>query len=194
MPDYEIAERHHIHIAAPVSITYESACGMDLERSPIIRAIFRTREAILGANGSMETRPQGLIEQTKAMGWEVLAEVPGREIVMGAVTQPWTGNVVFRALPPDEFARFHEPGFVKIAWTIRADPDGDFHSMHRTETRAIATDPIARAKFRRYWAAFSAGIVLIRRIGLRIVKKEAERAARQVREEIAARRTVCRIG
>ena len=44
-----------------------------------------------------------------AIGWGVLAEVPGREIVMGAVTQPWLADVVFRPIPPEEFASFHEP-------------------------------------------------------------------------------------
>ena len=58
----------------------------------------------------------------RAMGWGVLAEIPGREIVMGAVTQPWEADVVFRPLPSAEFAAFAEPGFVKIVWTLRADP------------------------------------------------------------------------
>jgi hypothetical protein len=34
-------------------------------------------------------------------------------------------------------------------------------------------------KFRRYWAPMSAGIILIRYAGLPLVKKEAERRARQ---------------
>ena len=79
----------------------------------------------------------------------MLAEIPGREIVMGAVTQPWMANVVFRALPPDEFASFHEPDYVKIVWTLRADPRGPSESTFRTETRAVATDPGPRARFRR---------------------------------------------
>jgi hypothetical protein len=45
----------------------------------------------------------------------VLADVPEREVVVGAVTKPWEANVTFRALPPDQFAGFAEPGFVKIA-------------------------------------------------------------------------------
>ena len=94
-----------------------------------------------------------------ALGWGVLAEIPGREIVVGAVTRPWMAQVVFRALPPDEFARFHEPGYVKIVWTLRADPIGADESVFRTETRAAATDPSARIKFRRYWSFFSPGIV-----------------------------------
>ena len=32
------------------------------------------------------TRPKGLLAQTTLLGWGVLAEKPGREIVVGAVT------------------------------------------------------------------------------------------------------------
>jgi len=58
----------------------------------------------------------------------------------GAVTKPWEPNVTFRALAPDEFAEFREPGYVKIAWTIRADDITAAESVIGTETGAIATD------------------------------------------------------
>jgi hypothetical protein len=55
---------------------------------------------------------------------------------------------VFRALPPDDFAAFSDPDYVKIAWTLRADPAGAKNSVFRSETRVVATDPGARRKFR----------------------------------------------
>ncbi len=152
--------------------------NMDLEDSHVIRAIFRGRELLLGADAGKKRQVRGLVAVTKALGWGVLAEEPGHEIVMGAVTQPWNANVVFRSLPPDEFAAFNEAGYVKIVWTLRADAVSDTTSIARTETRAIATDAESRRKFRWYWARFSPGIVLIREISLRLVKKEAERRAR----------------
>jgi hypothetical protein len=42
-------------------------------------------------------------------------------------------------------------------------------------TRVTTTDPESRKRFRRYWATYSPGIVLIRREALRIIKNEAER-------------------
>ena len=77
--------------------------------------------------------------------------------------------------------RFSEPGYVKIAWPIRADPLADDHSVFRTETRAVATDPLARARFRRYWSLASPGIVLIRWLMLKPVKTTAELRARELR-------------
>jgi hypothetical protein len=115
---------------------------------------------------------------TKSIGWGVHAEVPGRELVMGAMTQPWKAHVVFRAIPPEDFAAFDVPGYVKIVWTLRADPVDATHSIFRTETRAIATDAEARRKFRRYWSLLSPGIIVIRWMSLGPLKADAERRAR----------------
>jgi hypothetical protein len=149
-----------------------------LLQSPITRAIFKAREVILGSDPDSTTRPRGLLALTQSLGWRVLAEVPGREVVVGAVTQPWTADVTFHGLSPDHFAAFDEPGYVKIAWTLRADQVTPAESVFRTETRAVATDAFARAKFRRYWSFLSPGIIAIRWLMLHPVKWEAERRAR----------------
>ena len=178
MPAYEVVERHHIRVRAPAEITLAAACDMDLEQSRVVRAIFRTRELILGSKPQEHAPPRGLLKQVTALGWGVLAEAPGREIVFGAVTQPWAKDIVFRAVRPCEFAGFHEPGYVKIVFTLRADPTGDGDSVFHTETRVMTTDPEARAKFRLYWSFFSPGIILIRLMTLGPLKAEAERRAR----------------
>ncbi len=175
MPEFEVAERHAVHVAASPHLTLAAAAEMDLHGSALIRAIFRARELVLGAEPDEATRPKGLLALTRSLGWGVLAEVPGREIVLGAVTQPWKADVVFRALPPDEFEAFREPDYVKIVWNLRADPATPFGSMFRTETRVATTSASARSKFRWYWARFSPGIILIRRLMLPALKADAER-------------------
>jgi hypothetical protein len=177
MPEYEVAERHHVRVAAPAAMTLSVAADTDLQQSTIVRAIFRARELVLGAAPDAEMRPKGLLALTTSLGWRVLAENPGREIVVGAVTQPWLANVVFRGLAPEEFRAFHEPGYVKIVWTLRADPVGESTSMFRTETRVMTTNQTARTKFRWYWARFSPGIILIRRVMLGLLRTDAERRA-----------------
>ena len=57
---------------------------MDLEDSHVIRAIFKGRELLLGADAGKKRQARGLVAVTKALGWGVLAEEPGHEIVMGA--------------------------------------------------------------------------------------------------------------
>jgi hypothetical protein len=176
MPEYEVGERHHIAVAAPAAVTFSAARDQDLLQSGLVRAIFKAREVVLGGTDRTPHR-RGLLADTLALGWGVLAETPERQIVVGCVTRPWEPNPVFQALPPDQFARFNDPGYVKIAWTLRADPVGDAASIFRTETRVSTTDPVARARFRRYWSLASPGIVLIRRLLLAPVKREAERRA-----------------
>ena len=178
MPIFEVAERHHIGIAAPAEVTFAAACEADLQQSLLVRAIFRARERVLGSEPDSEVRPRELLALTKSLGWAVLAEVPGREVVMGAVTRPWEANVTFQGLSPEEFIAFNEPGHVKIAWTLRADPIGATQSIFHTETRAVATDAFARTKFRRYWSLLSPGIIVVRWMMLQPVKRAAEQRAR----------------
>src|SRR5215204_2559304 len=159
MPSYDVAERHHVRIAAQSTLTLAAARKVDLQGSPLVRAIIKAREVILGATPDNRPRLLGLLAEVQSLGWGVLAEVPEREVVVGAVTKPWEANVTFRALPSDQFAAFSEPGYVKIAWTIRADPLSATESAFRTETRAIATDASARRRFRRYWSFLSPGII-----------------------------------
>ena len=95
--------------------------------------------------------------------------------MFGAVTQPWAPNPVFRGLPREQFQSFREPGYVKIAWSLRVDPIGGSSSMAYTETRVTTTDAVSRGKFRRYWAFFSPGILATRWFALHMVRTDAER-------------------
>lgn len=175
MPTYDVAERHEIAVAAPAGITMAAARDMDIYRSPLVRVIFAIRTLPGRLRGVPPREPASLLSETLALGWRVLADQPGRTIVVGAVTQPWHANVTFRGLPPDAFVAFDEPGYAKIAWTLEAVPLGPSTSRFRTETRVSTTDARSRRLFRRYWVVFSPGILLIRRASLRLVKAEAER-------------------
>src|SRR5678816_2615456 len=95
LPVYEIVERHQIRVAAPAAVTLDSARDVDLQASPVVRTIFRAREVILGATPVDRRPPRGLLAETQSLGWGVLADVPGREVVVGAVTRPWEANVTF---------------------------------------------------------------------------------------------------
>jgi hypothetical protein len=174
LPDCEVLERHETRVAAPADVTYSAAREMSLGWSPLVRAIFRGRELLMRSPATEDRPPQPLVDECLSIGWGVLAQESGREIVLGAVTQPWKGDVKFRALPPDEFAAFKEPGFAKIAWTIRVEPVGPEASRFYTETRVATTDADARRRFRRYWTMVSPGVRLIRKESLRLVRGAAE--------------------
>lgn len=173
-PVYDVVERHHVRVSAPADVTLAAACELNLLDSGIARAIFKGREIMMRATPAAPLPANGLRRAALSLGWGILAEEPGHQIVFGAVTRPWEANPTFRALLPSEFVGFRQPGFVKIAWTLRADPIGDDASIFRTETRAIGTDAEARDAFRRYWALVSPGVALIRRAMLMPIKRAAE--------------------
>lgn len=168
-----------MRVAAPTETTFSVACEMYLQQSEIFLAIVRTRALVLGSEPEREaSRPLGLVDQAKAWGWGELAEDPGREIVFGAVTQPWAPAPVFRSLALGEFAKFQEPGFVKIVWMLRVDPIDRGNSVLSTETRVATAGPASYKKFQRYWSWASPGMSLIRWTSLRAARNEAERRVR----------------
>jgi hypothetical protein len=193
MPAAEVAEHHEIQVSAPVEDTYAAARGMDLNRSAVVRAIFAVRAIPSRLRGEPSARSsQPLLDETLALGWRILGERPDREVVVGAVTQPWRADVTFRGLDPDTFVGFEQPGYAKIVWTIEAEPLGPATSRFRTQTRVATTDPRSRELFRRYWAVLSPGILLIRRQSLKLVKAEAERRFHARVLEAASRSGVTR--
>jgi hypothetical protein len=175
MPVYDVVERHEIPIHAPASVAFAAAKDMAIDDSPVVRAIFKAREIFMRSSPLDRPLPRSLLAQTQALGWLVLVEIPDREVVVGAATRPWEANPVFRPVPAAAFLAFREPDYVKIVWTLRVDPVDESRCIFRTETRAVATDDVARGKFRRYWASVSPGVRLIRWSTLRPLRREAER-------------------
>ena len=152
--------------------------ALDLQRSWIVPAVF----ALRSLPGRLLRRPSPpppagtCLAQALAIGWVILEEAPGRELVAGAVTQPWQSVVTFQGLPPAEFKRFSTPGFTKIGWAMVAKPVTPAVSVLSIETRGLAPDPAARRKFRLYWLVVSPGVRLVRWAALHQAKRALERA------------------
>ena len=175
IPRPDVRERFETSIRAPAALVMKVATEFDMQSLPAVKAIFRLREALLGAKSQSPRQAQGILEETTRLGWGVLAEQPGRAVVCGATCQPWFADVRFSAIEPQEFAAHAEPDQVKIAWTLEAEEGADGVTRFAQETRAVATDAGARAKFRRYWRWARFGIIAIRLLLLPAVRREAER-------------------
>jgi hypothetical protein len=152
---------------------FDVALHYDLQSNPIVRAIFWMRSRFMGSTS--EPAPSLRLNELTRIGWGVLARTPGRELVMGAVTEPWHADVKFHPLAPEDFTTYCEPGLVKIVWTLEVEPMGANKTRLRTQTRALATNGRARRRFMRYWRLASPGILLIRRVMLPDVRRAAER-------------------
>jgi hypothetical protein len=190
IPRPYVHDRHEIVIAAPADLVFFDATRIDLRSLPLVRLIFRIRGWLMGDTLEPPAKPLGIVAETMVLGWGLLAHTPCRAIVMGAAARPWTRNVTFHTIPREAFVSFAEPDYVKIVWTLEADPIGPERTRFRTETRVEATDEKARQKFFWYWRAFGLGIRFIRWSMLRDLRRRALRhhhewAARTIREKHA---------
>jgi hypothetical protein len=180
LPRFDIQEVHGAAVQAPIGRTVAAVYELDLEAVPLVRAIVKTRERILGTSkNAAPPQSGGFFSRMAAMGWGYLLENVDPEtdpfcVVMGAITRPWEANVIFHPLPPAEFKAFADPGWVKIAWEIRVDARKS-DTYVKTDTRALATDPPTRRRFRRYWLWVSPGVKLIRWAALRDLRHKLEK-------------------
>jgi hypothetical protein len=119
IPDPDVQERFETTVRAPAGVVMEVATRFDMQSPLLVRAIFRLRETLLRASPHSPRVPRGLLDETTRLGWGLLAEEPGRWVACGARCQPWLADVKFVAIPAADFARYVEPGVVKIAWSRR---------------------------------------------------------------------------
>ena len=180
IPRPDVRERHEVVVDAPAALVFATAADFDMQSIGLVRAIFGMRERILRAR-TVERKPQGLLAEMQALGWACLERREGELFVAGAACQPWLADVVFKPVPGERFAGWDEPEHVKIAWTVEAMALAPERTRLTTETRAVATDAAARARFRHYWRWARFGIVPIRWLLLPAIRRQAEarwRAAR----------------
>lgn len=179
LPTFDVRDYHELAVQGEPERAYAALRSVDFNRSSLVRALFavRTLPSRLLSRG-VKPAPQlaSFLETAVALGWVIFEELPGRELVAGAITQPWASVVRFVGLPAPEFVAFAEPGFAKIVWTLGVQPRAAGSCVLSTETRVLTTDAASRRKFRRYWFVFSPGIRLIRHAALNLAKRDLEQA------------------
>jgi hypothetical protein len=141
--------------------------------------LLRNPGRLFGQRESILNPPRGkpLLDVALASGFELLADEPGREIVIGMlVVRPRGVPFPPRADPAAAARRFAEldaPGYAKAAmnFAIEAREGG---CRLTTETRVAATDPRTRRRFALYWSVIRPGSGLLRRTWLRAIARRAE--------------------
>ncbi|MBX3277399.1 MAG: hypothetical protein KF868_05280 [Acidobacteria bacterium] len=178
IPQPDVQERFSIKVHAPAATVLDTACNFDMQSPRLVRMIFRMRELLMRASVAQKRKPQGLLEETRALGWGLLAQTPGL-IICGATCRPWEADVTFTPIAPQEFTAFAEPDCVKIAWSLETESITPEVTVLSQETRVVSTDAQARLKFRRYWRWARFGIIAIRLLLLPAVRREAEKRWRK---------------
>jgi hypothetical protein len=164
----DVASRHSTLIHAEPDVIYSTLNTVRFSDSPIIRWLFRLR--------GLRSSPGGL-SGLSGSGFIPLADRPGEAIALGIVGRFWTPTGQVRRLRPEEFRDYHEPGTAKGVWVFVIEPVEPGVCRVVTSTRVACADAASRRRFRFYWLLVGPFSGLIRREGLRLIKRSAEAAS-----------------
>lgn len=136
LPRYDVAVVHARVFRAPPSACYRAASELDLFQDPVVRALLDVRglpQRLAGtargrdvATTREASRATFRLKDMGGVGWILLGETPGVEIVLGQVSRPWKAVAASTGSPEtvDQFVSFDRPGYAKIATSLRVDPYG----------------------------------------------------------------------
>lgn len=142
---------------------YETIRHFDAGRSPLIHALFSLRllpEKLAGRSAEPVHLGINDLAAPAGPGFRMLADEPEHGFVIGAIARPWQAVIDFADAP--DFQAFAEPGWAKIAWSIRCLPRG--HGTRVVfELRVATTDADSWPAMRRYYRLIGPFSRLIRR-------------------------------
>lgn len=175
-PNPDAVETHSIAIDATPDVVYRALWAADLGGSLTIKFLLGLRslpEFVLHPDRSRRRNQKITLQTLIDAGFGVLAEQPGRDIVLGVSGKFWrpTGN-----LSPFNRADFDQPvpaGIARAVWNFSVQPSENDQTILSTETRVICGDSNSRRKFQAYWFFVRPFSGLIRRIMLKNVRKTA---------------------
>jgi hypothetical protein len=181
LPEYDVTLDCETRVDAPPEETYRAVREADL-RDPVISALFALRELPMRLTRRLRGAPAPAAPRKITLGtithdgpsWAILADEPGRELVIGSVGRFWERDYGGRTVTPEDFVTFREPGYAKLAIAFSLRPDGWAGTLLRYEARTLTTDATAYRKFHRYWTLIRPGVALVMRSALHRIKLEAE--------------------
>jgi hypothetical protein len=165
MPTYDRREVHsHATDASPDAV-WDAIHHLSGDRLRVMRLLMGLRT--LGRRREEATGT--VVEGFERMGFRVVAEEPGTELVIAGIGRFWKLSGGLRRVKDREhFTHFDEPAYAKVAFNFRF-ADG----VLSTETRIAGTDAQARRRFKLYWFLVRPGSGLIRHEWLRAIAKQA---------------------
>jgi hypothetical protein len=172
-PVYQFHEVHSIRVMASKDRVYRAIKSVTADDILFFRTLTWLRrlgrpgpENILNASGRSP-----LLDVATHTGFLLLADEPGREIVIGSAVMAPRGWRPKRPPTPEDFKAIRDPGFAIATMNFLVEDAGHNACAVTTETRVYAS---ARRRFAIYWRVIYPGSALIRRMWLRAVKQRAE--------------------
>src|SRR3982751_3984068 len=116
----QMVEVDRVDLAAAPAQVWEAVRHGDLGRSPLIRALFAIRTR---SSEPTRLRLEDMVSSPAQPGFQLLVDQPPHELAVGAIGKVWQNRIPFVHVEgPEAFARFGDPGFLKVAWALRVSP------------------------------------------------------------------------
>lgn len=179
LPVYDVAARYRTQVRAGPTVVYHALWHADIGGSLLIRFLVLLRGApgwLTGRRCRTRTHRFHSLGDVLGLGFGVVAERPGDEVVLGTVGRFWRLVGESRAATPADFNTPLATGLARAAWNFRAVDAGGGCTELSTETRVQCADPGTRRRFRWYWGMVAPASGWIRREMLRVVRQTAERS------------------
>jgi hypothetical protein len=182
LPDYDVTHVSETVVDATPVETYRAIMDADL-RDPLIGMLFAVRELPERVRRRWYCAPPAPKEAVtfrgianEGPGWTWLVEDPGFEFVVGSVGRFWKRDYGGRAVTAEEFLRFNEPGYARLAISFSVRPKDFDRTVLRYEARTVATDEESRRKLRMYWRVIEPGVAIVMDRALKRIRAHAEQA------------------
>jgi hypothetical protein len=184
VPTFQAVERHSATVAASADQVWAALSQVTTGELRLFRLLMGVRVL----PGRLARSPRARFDADEPLlGWAVrfgftiLGEDARRELVFGAIGQPWRlagGRGMVAVVDGNDFAAFDRAGYAKMAANFRLDPIAGGSAVQlTTETRVACTDPTSARRFARYWRLIRPASGAIRRSWLTAIKRRAERRA-----------------
>jgi hypothetical protein len=181
VPTFQAAERHSTTIAASADHVWAALAQVTVGELGLFRLLMSLRVLpgrLLGRPRARFDADEPLLGWAVRFGFTILGEEVRRELVVGAIGQPWRlgGGRGMAVAGGDDFAAFDQTGYAKMAANFRLAPiPGGRAIQLSTETRVACTDAASARRFARYWWLIRPASGAIRRSWLAAIKRRAER-------------------
>ncbi len=174
LPSFHYHEVHSIHIPAQPEAVFRAIKEVTLQEMPFVKALFWLRRLPF----LEDQKP--ILQQMLQEGFSFLGEEKNKEVVFGALSQPWKlGAKPVKVEGIEAFVGFRDDEVPKIAMNFyleRQEASDEVRLV--TETRIAVADPRSRRKFAAYWFIIYPGSSFIRRMWLLAIKRRATQRGR----------------
>jgi hypothetical protein len=184
LPEYHAREYHETTVRAAGTEVYAALWSADYGESLIVQALLGLRglpSLFAGPRGMPGRMPPGepprrlTLEAFSHGGFHLLAEEPGRELLIGLVGRFWTPSGGLTATDAERFRQPLPAGTAKAAWNFTVEEIRPGRARLATETRVFCSDGASLRAFRCYWIVIRPFSGLIRRFMLRAVRRAVGR-------------------